>query len=189
MSTVEIVAAVLGAIGVYLSVRQNIWSWPIGIAGVTLYVIVFYRARLYAQMGLQVVYIVISFYGWYMWLYGGPGRTTLPVTRAKRHHWIILAILGIAGAWVTGTLLGRHTDASLPDLDSAVTSTSLVAQWMMTRKLLECWIVWVAVDLVYIGMFIHQQLYPTAVLYVVFTVLAAWGYVQWKATLREPVPA
>ena len=104
----------LGAIGVYLGVRQKIWSWPIGIAGVTLYVIVFYRARLYADMGLQVVYIVLSFYGWYEWLYGGPGRTTLTVSRAKPHHWIILPVLAVAGAWVTGTLLGRHTDASLP---------------------------------------------------------------------------
>ena len=189
MSAVEIVAAVLGAIGVYLGVRQKIWSWPIGIAGVTLYVIVFYRARLYADMGLQVVYIVLSFYGWYEWLYGGPGRTTLRVSRARLHHWIILPILAVAGAWITGTLLGRHTDASLPYLDSALTSTSLVAQYMMTRKLLENWIVWVSVDLVYIGMFIHKQLYPTAVLYVVFTVLAAWGYIQWKRTLRESAAA
>ena len=105
MSTIEIVAAVLGAIGVYFGVRQNIWTWPIGIAGVTLYVIVFQRARLYADMGLQVVYIIISFYGWYEWLYGGPGRTTLRVSRARLHHWIILAVLGVAGAWVTGTLL------------------------------------------------------------------------------------
>jgi nicotinamide mononucleotide transporter len=189
VSTIEIVAAVIGAIGVYLAVRQNIWSWPIGIAGVALYVIVYYRARLYAAMGLQVVFIIISLYGWYQWLYGGPGQTTLLVTRAKRHHYIILAVLGVAGAWLTGLLLGRHTDASLPWLDSAATSTSLVAQWMMTRKLLESWIVWVTVDLVYIGMFIYKELYPTAVLYVVFTILAAWGYFQWKATLRPPVPA
>ena len=186
MSTVEIVAAVLGAIGVYFSVRQNIWSWPIGIAGVTLYVIVFYRARLYADMGLQVVYIALSFYGWYEWLYGGRGRTPLTVTRTKPHHFVILPVLGIGGAWLLGTLLDRHTDASLAYLDSALASTSLVAQWMMTRKLLENWIVWVSADLVYIGMFIHKQLYPTAVLYVVFTGLAAWGYIQWKRTLPGP---
>ena len=148
MSTIEIVAAMLGAIGVWLAVRQNIWSWPVGIAGVTLYVIVFHRAKLYADMGLQVVYIVISFYGWYEWLYGGPGRTTLRVTRTTPRQWIVLATLGVAGAWVTGTLLGRHTDASLPYLDSALTGTSLVAQWMMTRKLLENWIVWVTADIV-----------------------------------------
>ena len=186
MSTIEIVAAVLGAIGVWLSVRQNILSWPIGIAGVALYVIVFFRARLYAEMGLQVVYIVISFYGWYEWLYGGRGRTPLTVTRAKPRHYVILPILGVGGAWLLGTLLDRHTDASLAYLDSALASTSLVAQWMMTHKLLECWIVWVVVDVAYIGMFIATELYPTAVLYAVFTALAAWGYVQWKRTLREP---
>ena len=189
MSWIEIVAVVVSAIGVYLSVRQNIWSWPVGIVGVSLYIVVFFGAKLYADMGLQVVYVVISLYGWYEWLYGGPGRTTLPVTRARPRHYIILAVLGVTGAWVTGMLLGRHTDASLPSLDSALTSASLVAQWMMTRKLLECWIVWVAADVVYVGMFIHKELYPTAVLYVVFTGLAAWGYFQWKATLRAPAPA
>lgn len=186
---IEIVAVIVSAIGVFLSVRQNIWSWPVGIIGVMMYIVVFHRAKLYADMGLQVVYVIISVYGWYQWLYGGPGRTTLPVTRAKPRHFIVLGVLGVAGAWVTGALLGRLTDASLPSLDSALTSASLVAQWMMTRKLLENWIVWVAADIVYVGMFVHKELYPTAVLYVVFTFLAAWGYFQWKATLRAAAPA
>ncbi len=184
MTSIEIAAAIFGAIGVYLGVRQNIWSWPIGIVGVALYVVVFHGVKLYAEMGLYVVYIVISFYGWYEWLYGGPGRTQLAVTRATPRHYIVLPVLGIAGGWLLGTLLARRTDASLPYLDSAAAATSLVAQWMMTKKLLENWIVWVVADLVYIGMFTYKQLYPTAVLYVVFTILAAWGYVQWKATLH-----
>ena len=189
MNALEIIAVVISAMGVYLSVRQNIWSWPVGIVGVVLYIIVFHRAKLYADMGLQVVYIGVSLYGWYEWLYGGPGRTKLVVTRARPRHYVILGVLGIAGAWTMGVLLGRLTDASLPSLDSALTSASLVAQWMMTRKLLESWIVWVAADVVYVGMFIHKAMYPTAVLYVVFTFLAAWGYFQWKATLRAPAPA
>jgi len=83
-----------------------------------------------------------------------------------------------------GGLLDRHTDAALPWLDSLTTSTSLVAQWMMTRKLLENWLVWVAVDVVYIGMYIDRSLYVTSVLYFVFLVLSALGYRQWKASLE-----
>lgn len=94
--------------------------------------------------------------------------------------------IGIVSTFVLGTLLHRTTDAALPYLDSATTSTSLVAQWMMTRKLLENWVVWVAVDVVYIGMFIYKSLYVTSFLYLVFLILSVMGYRQWKATLTEP---
>lgn len=189
MSTIEIVAALFGVVGVYLSVRQNVWNWPVGIVNVALYVVVFYQARLYADMGLQVIYIVLALYGWYQWLYGGPGRTTLPVTRAVPRQLLLAISAGALGAWVIGELLARYTDASLPYLDAALTSASLVAQWMATRKLLENWLLWIAADVVYIGMFIYKRLYPTAALYAVFTALAIWGYVQWKRTLRTTASA
>ena len=184
MSTVEIVAALFGVVSVYLSIRQNVWNWPVGIVNVGLYVIVFYGARLYADMGLQVVYIILALYGWYHWLYGGAGRSPLPVTRARPRELLIALVLGAAGAWGIGALLARFTNASLPHLDATLTSASLVAQWMATRKLLENWVLWIAADIVYVGMFIYKRLYPTAALYVVFTVLAIWGYAQWKASLR-----
>ena len=84
-----------------------------------------------------------------------------------------------------GTILARKTDAALPYVDSLTTSTSLIAQWMMTRKLLENWIIWVAVDVIYIGMYIFKSLYVTAVLYLVFLILSAMGYFQWRTSLRE----
>ena len=189
MSTIEIAAALFGVVAVYLSVRQNVWNWPVGIVNVALYVVVFYRARLYADMGLQVIYIVLALYGWYQWLYGGPGRTTLPVARASPRQLFFATAVGTAGAWAIGALLARYTNASLPHLDAALTSASLVAQWMATRKLLENWLLWIAADVVYIGMFIYKRLYPTAALYFVFTALAIWGYEQWKRTLRAPAPA
>ncbi len=186
MNPIENLAALFGVVSVYLSVRQNIWSWPTAIVNVGLYTFVFHRSRLYADMGLQVVYIVISFYGWYEWLYGGKNRTELTVSRTSRRVAIVLAAIGVASTFVLGTVLHRTTNAALPFLDSATTSTSLVAQWMMTRKMLENWVVWVAVDVVYIGMFIYKSLYVTALLYFVFLVLSVMGYRQWKATLHEP---
>jgi nicotinamide mononucleotide transporter len=136
-------------------------------------------------MGLQVVYFALSLYGWYEWLYGGEHRTELHVSRVTRTLGVRLAVIGVASAVIIGTLLARFTDAALPYLDSATTSTSLVAQWMMTRKILENWAVWVAVDVVYIGMFIFKELYLTAGLYAVFLVLAVMGFRQWKRSLIE----
>jgi nicotinamide mononucleotide transporter len=181
----EVLAVITGIISVYLSTRENIWSWPTALVNVTLYFVVFYEAKLYADMGLQVVYFALSLYGWYEWLYGGENRTELHVSRAASALGIRLAIIGIACAAVLGTLLARLTDAALPYIDSATTSTSLVAQWMMTRKILENWAVWVAVDVVYIAMFVFKRLYLTAGLYTVFLVLAVMGYVQWKRSLAE----
>jgi nicotinamide mononucleotide transporter len=189
VSTIEIVAALFGVVGVYLNVRQNVWNWPIGIVGVALYVVVFFRERLYADMGLQVVYIVLALYGWYQWLHGGPGGSTLTVTRVTTRKLLGAVLIGIAGAWAIGHILARFTNASLPYLDASLTSASLVAQWMATRKLLENWILWIIADVIYIGMFIYKDLYPTAALYAVFTVLAVLGYVEWRRSLQPVVPA
>ena len=181
----EVLAVITGIISVYLSTRENIWSWPTALVNVTLYFVVFYETKLYADMGLQAVYFALSLYGWYEWLYGGENRTALHVSRTPRSLGVRLAVIGIACAAMLGTLLARFTDAALPYIDSATTSTSLVAQWMMTRKILENWAVWVAVDVVYIAMFIFKRLYLTAGLYAVFLVLAVMGYVQWKRSLAE----
>ena len=181
----EVLAVITGIISVYLSTRENIWSWPTALVNVALYFVVFYETKLYADMGLQAVYFALSLYGWYEWLYGGENRTELRVSRTARSLGVRLAIIGIACAAILGTLLARFTDAALPYIDSATTSTSLVAQWMMTRKILENWAVWVAVDVVYIAMFIFKRLYLTAGLYAVFLVLAVMGYVQWKRSLAE----
>lgn len=137
-------------------------------------------------MGLQVVYVIISFYGWYEWRYGGANRTELRVSRTSPRLAAVLLGTGVASTFLLGTLLHSTTNAALPFLDSATTSTSLVAQWMMTRKLLENWLVWVAVDVVYIGMFIYKSLYVTSALYFVFLALSVMGYRQWKATLSAP---
>lgn len=188
MSSLEIIAALFGVVSVFLSVRQNIWSWPTAIVNVGLYIVVFYETKLYADTGLQVVYVVLNAYGWYHWLYGGKNRTELPVKRTGAKVGLILAGVVAGGSILIGTLLSRNTDAALPYVDALTTSTSLVAQWMMTRKLLENWVVWVAVDVVYIGMYINKSLHVTAVLYFVFLVLSAAGYFQWRRSLATNAP-
>ncbi len=188
VSSLELVAAVFGAVSVYLSVRQNIWSWPTAIVNVGLYAIVFFEAKLYADMGLQVIYVVLSVYGWYEWLYGGENRTTLRVTRTGSRLGALLALIALSGAALLGVVLRGATDAALPFMDSFLSSTSLVAQWMMTRKKLENWLVWIGVDVLYVGMFIYKHLYITAGLYTVFLVLAVRGFIDWRRSMTTQVP-
>ena len=185
LDPLEGAAVLFGIVSVYLSVRENIWSWPTAIVNVTLYIFVFHRARLYADMALQVVYIAISVYGWYEWLHGGRGKSPLAVSRGTRRLAALLIAIGVAAAAILGTLLARYTNASLPYLDATTTTTSLIAQWMMARKILENWLVWVAVDVVYIGMFVYKSLVLTAGLYAVFLVLSLMGYFRWKRSLQS----
>ena len=186
MSPLELVAALVGALSVWLSVRQNIWSWPTAIVNVVLYAIVFYEAKLYADMGLQVIYAILSIYGWYEWLYGGAGRTELRVSRTGPRLGVLLALIAAAGSALLGVFLHHETDAALPFMDSFLSSTSLVAQWMMTKKLLENWLVWIGVDMLYVGMFIFKGLYLTAGLYAVFLALAVKGFIDWRHSMAAP---
>ena len=184
MSIIEALAALFGIISVYLGTRQNVWIWPTGIVNVGLYIIVFFQARLYADMGLQVIYLALSIYGWYAWLYGGSQHAPLRVTRTTTRQFLTLFALNVVAWLALAMLLERHTDAALPWLDSLLATTSLVAQWMMTRKLLESWLVWIAVDIVYVPMYVVRDLGLTAVLYAVFLILAIVGYRDWRSSWR-----
>jgi nicotinamide mononucleotide transporter len=189
MTPIEIVAAVFGVVSVYLSTRENIWSWPTAIVNVGLYIVFFYQTRFYADMGLQVIYLLLSVYGWYHWLYGGEHHTTLRVSRASARLLALLAIIDVA-AWIPlATVLDRHTDAVYPYLDSLLSTTSLVAQWMMTRKIVENWVVWILVDIVYVPMWLSRGYYPTAALYAVFLVLAVIGLRDWTRSVRTQTAA
>ncbi len=183
MSGVEWFAALAGAISVYLSARENIWSWPTAIVNVGLYILIFQRNGLYSDMGLQVVYLVLSVYGWYEWLHGGTDKTRLEVSRASGRVWLLSAVAGSLG-WVAIYAVTRHLrGVSIPAVDAALTATSLVAQWMMTRKILENWILWIIADIVYVPVYIYKRLYVTSGLYAVFLVLAILGWVEWKRSL------
>ncbi len=189
-SCAELFGFITGVLNVWLVTRENIWSWPLGVLNAVFYMVVFARTGLYSDTGLQVVYFVLSLYGWYHWLRGGPQHEAVVVTRTPQRLWLILAAIALATWFLLSSITKRLPGAAMPHLDAALVATSLVAQWMMTRKLLENWILWIAVDVVYIGLFINRQLPLTAVLYTVFLGLAILGYFQWRksantVTLRE----
>ena len=188
-SCAELFGFITGVLNVWLVTRQSIWSWPLGVLNAVFYMVVFSRTGLYSDTGLQVVYFVLSLYGWYHWLRGGPQHEAVVVTRTPRRTWAIVAGIAVVVWVLLSSITRRIPGAALPQLDAALVAISLVAQWMMTRKLLENWLLWIAVDVVYIGLFINRGLPLTAVLYAVFLGLAILGYVQWRRSTTLTVAA
>jgi len=186
VSLLELTAVAFGLVSVFLSTRENIWSWPTAIVNLALFTVLFFREKLYADMVLQVVFLLLSVYGWYEWLHGGENRSELHVSRLARRTGLMLLPIGIVGSIALGTFLRRSTDASLPYLDATLSVFSLIAQWMMTRKIVENWMLWIALDVVYVWMFVFlKHLNATAFQYSVFLILAAMGHVQWLRSWRS----
>ncbi len=183
MSRFEIVAAAFGIVSVFLSTRQNIWSWPTSLVNVSMYGVYFFEHKLYALMALQAFFGVISLYGWYEWLFGGQAKTELKVTRVPPRQAMVLALGGVVswlGIWL---LLSHHTADPAPAMDAGFFAASLVGQYMMARKFVECWPLWIAINCVSVPFFFLQHSYPTMVQYAVFLGLAIMGWRQWKASL------
>ncbi|GGK59710.1 nicotinamide riboside transporter PnuC [Rufibacter glacialis] len=182
----EVVGVVTGLLCVWLAARQNIWTFPTALISVTLYIVIFYEARLYADMGLQVMFAGLNFYGWYLWLYKGNQREERPVTRTTRRQWAYLLVFVPLFTVGLGTFLHQNTDADLAFWDAGTTAVSLGAQWLMSRKKLENWLIWIVVDAVYVPIYLYKELYPTAGLYFLYLGLAWWGYLDWKKSMANP---
>lgn len=183
MAWIEAIAVVFGLFCVWLSIRQNIWCWPTGLVQVVLYLVVFYHAKLYSDLVLHGIYVVLQVYGWYSWLHGGSDRGPLRVSQLRvrwRVGWVVVALAGTA-AWGTG--MATFTDAAVPYWDAFTTVASLVAQWLLTRKRLESWYFWIAVDIVAIGVYWYKSLFLTAGLYSVFLIMAIAGFLVWRGSL------
>jgi nicotinamide mononucleotide transporter len=202
---IEVFGAVTGIIYVFLEIRQTIWLWPVGILTSAVYIWVFFNGKIYADMSLQGYYLVISVFGWYWWKKGtrhraqGAGQEQevvsgrsgegeekeLQVTRLTLRIGIILAIVFILlylGMWL---VLTRLTDSPVPVRDAFITSLSIVATWMLARKIYEHWYLWIVVNFVSAVLFLTRGLYPTVILYVVYGVMSFGGLIAWKKTINR----
>ncbi|MFJ7967342.1 nicotinamide riboside transporter PnuC [Streptomyces sp. NPDC096324] len=174
-----------GAVCVWLVARQHIANWPVGIANNVFFIVLFLQAGLYADAGLQVVFIALAAYGWWAWA-RGDGPTTagaLSVRRTTRVEWAWLAAAGVLGTAALTVLLDRATDSTVPFWDALTTALSLAATYGQCRKLLESWWLWIAADLVYIPLYAYKDLYLTSLLYVGFLALCVAGLLGWRRTL------
>ena len=202
---IEIFGAITGIIYVFLEIRQTIWLWPLGFVTSAVYVWIFFTGKLYADMSLQAYYVVISILGWYWWLRGaghreqgtlqsrrreeekgrnGEGKNgLLQVTRLKLRTGFILLGVFIILYFVMWLVLSRLTDSPVPGWDAFLTSLSIVATWMLARKIYEHWFLWIVVNIVSIILYFTRGLYPTVVLYFVYAAMSFIGLKAWKKTI------
>ena len=186
----EVLGFVTGAINVWLLARENIWNWPVGLANNALYVAVFLGSGLYGDAGLQLVYIVLGIYGWWNWAHPG-SRAEPRIKPTSRAAWAWLVPVTVLAAIGLGLFLRRFTDSTVPSWDGLTTAMSLAAIYGQSRKYVESWWIWIAVDVIYIPLYAYKNLWLTAGLYLVFMILSVVGLRAWTKTLRariEPMP-
>jgi nicotinamide mononucleotide transporter len=181
MSNLELLAAALGVIAVWLTVKQNVWCWPIGLVMVLLYTWIFFDVKLYSDMLLQVVYAVLQVYGWWQWTRRGQVASSRSVTSLSTGAIAGGLLIGAAVSLALGAAMAHFTDAAQPWLDAAITGFSLVAQVWMAQKRIQCWPLWFIIDVISVGLFVYKDLYLTAALYTLFTLLAVQGWRAWRA--------
>lgn len=183
---VEVAAVVLTGLSVWLAVKNSIWNWPIGIVGVAFYLYLFFDWKLYADAGLQIVYILVGFVGWWAWF----NRRQEQRPEAQQASWKHL--LAVAGAIAVGTLVAREylieVGGAAPFWDALLTSGSLGAQYLLIRKYIENWYLWAVLDAAYVILFINRGYYLTAALYAVFFVIVIKAAFEWRQYLPKVCP-
>ncbi|HEV2343893.1 MAG TPA: nicotinamide riboside transporter PnuC [Actinocrinis sp.] len=184
----ELLGFVTGAVGVWLTVRANIWNFPVGLANNLFFLVLFWAARLYADAALQIVYLGFGVFGWWEWLHGGERWSRRVMARAR--PWVVWTLAGLAVpvTWILTIVLTRANDIA-PFWDALTTALSLAAQWLLNLKLFENWFFWMTADVVYVPLYFVKALYLTAIVYVIFLGLCVAGMRAWRRELREPRPS
>jgi len=188
---IEIFGAVTGIIYVFLEIRQTIWLWPVGIVTSAVYIWVFFTGKLYADMSLQGYYLVVSILGWYWWVRGSGRKGKVPpdqeselrVSRLSLKPGIILAVVFFMLYAALFEVLRRFTDSPVPAFDSFITSLSIIATWMLARKIYEHWFLWIVVNASASVLFLTRGLYPTVILYIVYCAMSFAGLKEWRKSI------
>jgi len=181
---IEIAAALLGVINVLLVVRRSTWNYPFGIAMVSLYFFVFWEAKLYSDALLQVFFLLIQVYGWWAWFHAAHvdhGVAVGWMDWKRRLSWLTGTALAVV---IWGTGMARFTDAAAPYADATIAGLSVAAQILQSLRRVECWVLWIAVDALAIGLFAWRGLFVTSSLYALFFVLAVVGLFEWRRKAR-----
>jgi nicotinamide mononucleotide transporter len=184
MTSIEILAVAATLASVWLSVRRNILTWPTGIVGVSAYFVVFLHERLYADMTLQVLFFVQCSYGWWAWR-RIEQRAEAPIRTLSTRGRVLLAAVVATVAWTAGTLLDQNTNAAAPHWDATASVLSIAANQLLARRLLENWVLWIAADAIYVGIFSWKGLYLSAALYALFLGMVIGGLRRWSREYRS----
>lgn len=185
LTVIEWIAAALGVINIGLLIFRSVWNYPFGIAMVALYVFVFLEKRLYAESALQVFFILAQLWGWYLWVKIGGEDDRVPVRwldNLSRTAWLLVtAALSINLGWA----LHSFTNAAMPYADAGIAGASVAAQILLAYRRIENWLLWIAIDVAAVLLYIDRGLYPTAGLYGGFLVLSLIGLKEWIAAERR----
>ncbi|ENU57389.1 nicotinamide riboside transporter PnuC [Acinetobacter guillouiae] len=185
MSPLEIFAVIISIIGVTLTIKRNMWCWVFNFFAFVLYAYLFFEFKLYGETILQVFFMVVNFYGFYHWLKGKQQDQEIRIEPIAVQTVILQMIIAAVGGGVFGLSLHYFTDAALPMLDSQLAAFSLLATYWTSRKHIATWVLWVFVDIVYVGMFMYKELFLTAALYAAFVGLAGFGWWQWEQVKKK----
>ena len=185
MNPLELIAVILGIANVALLVRRSIWNYPFGMAMVALYFVIFREARLYGEAGLQVFFFVVQGWGWWLWARAGGLARMVVVEWMGWPARIAALVLVAASSLGIGWAMATYTNAALPFADATIAGASVVAQVLLAMRRVENWALWIAIDVLSIGVYLNRELYLTAGLYVVFLGLATAGFVQWTKAARS----
>ena len=183
MNPLEIIGFISGFTGVFLTVKKNKWCFPIGIINVIISCFLFYESRLYADSLQQLVYIPLLIVGWLNW--NKNVETEFIVERIKKKEAALYFSLFILTGVVLGFILKTYSNASFPWIDSMATSASFLAQYLIAKKKIENWIIWIIVNVVYMFVYLQKDLSLYAILYCVYLFLAIQGYYQWRKQLKS----
>lgn len=185
MSVIEIIAVIISIIGVTLTIKRQMWCWFFNFIAFVLYAYIFYEYKLYGETILQFIFIVMNLYGFYHWRKGKVEEHTIRIEKSNAPTLVMQMVLASIAGLLFGLGLHYFTDASLPILDAQLAAFSLLATYWTTQKYIATWVLWVIVDIVYVGMFLYKSLYLTAGLYAVFIGLAILGWKQWNAVKKQ----
>lgn len=182
---VEVAGALTGLIAIYFQIKGKVIFWPVSLINVILYIFVYFTARLYAEVSLQLYYLVVSIYGWYYWQSAKVKNkgSELKITVCSKSLILKLFVIFVLLFFAMAFVLNEYTNTDVPYVDAFVTALSFIATWLLAKKKIENWLVWIVVDAACVGIYIYKGLYPTIVLFAVLTVLAFVGYNSWKKSM------
>lgn len=189
----EIIGTVIGLIYLWQEYHASIYLWITSIIMPAIYLFVYYQAGLYADFGINVYYLAIAVYGWLAWRYGftllkrrgKESAKELSISHTPQKSWGVLMLLSVT-IWIAiSIILCNFTDSNVPYTDAFTTAFSIIGMYMLARKYVEQWIIWLIVDIVSSGLYIYKELYFTAALYAVYAIIAIFGYRKWKELMRQ----
>lgn len=184
MQTIEIIGAVIGLVYLYLEYKASKWLWPVGVLMPIVYVWIFFQSKFYADMGINIYYFFASIYGWIHWNKHQAKESNLPISHTPKRYYLPLTVIGTALFASIAFILIRFTDSPVPYGDSFTTALSILGMWLLAHKYVEQWWFWFSVNIISCGLYAWKDLYPTSVLFAIYSVISIFGYFKWKRMIQ-----